>query len=99
MITVKGTMNPTVIKTIAGTFAVSGSNWVSVPNGTSLKNIKWVNTTPKKEKEINFWDVLGSSGNVYKVQWNGSFYSCTCPGYTYRRTCRHIKETSDSFVE
>ena len=31
MFTIKGTMNPTVINTVDGTFAVSGSNWVDVP--------------------------------------------------------------------
>ncbi len=99
MFTIKGSMNPTVINTSAGTFAVSGSNWVSVPDGTSLENLKWIDTTPKKKNKINSWDVSGSNGNTYSVQWNESFYSCTCPGYTYRRTCRHIKEISDSFVK
>ena len=47
MITIKGSMNPTVVKTNSGNFAVSGSNWVSVPNGTTLKDLNWVDTTPK----------------------------------------------------
>ena len=50
MFTIKGSINPTVINTVDGTFAVSGSNWVDVPVGTKLKNIKWVNTSPKIKK-------------------------------------------------
>ena len=50
LITIKGSMNPTVINTVDGTFAVSGSNWVDVPVGPKLKNIKWVNTSPKIKK-------------------------------------------------
>ncbi len=37
--------------------------------------------------EDNKWRVDGSNGN----------YSCNCLGYTYRRTCKHIKMLSESF--
>ena len=93
MITVKGSMNPTVINTVDGTFAVSGSNWVDVPVGTKLKDIKWVNTSPKVKK-IKFMSLKVKD---YTVIFNKDFYSCTCLGYTYRRKCRHIKQISDSF--
>jgi len=93
MFTIKGSMNPTVINTVDGTFAVSGSNWVDVPVGTKLKDIKWVNTSPKvKKSKLMSWKVKD-----YTVSFNGTFYSCTCLGYTYRRKCRHIKQISDSF--
>ena len=93
MITIKGSMNPTVINTIDGTFAVSGSNWVDVPVGTKLKDIKWINTSPKvKKSKPMSWKVKD-----YTISFNGSFYSCTCLGYTYRRKCKHIKQISDSF--
>ena len=93
MITIKGSLNPTVINTVDGTFAVSGSNWKSVPVGTKLKDIKWVNTSPKilKSKPMS-WKVKD-----YTVIFNKDFYSCTCLGYTYRKKCRHIKQISDSF--
>ena len=93
MFTIKGTLNPTVINTVDGTFAVSGSNWVDVPVGTKLKNIKWVNTSPKiKKSKPMSWKVKD-----YTVIFNEDFYSCTCLGYTYRRKCKHIKQISDSF--
>ena len=93
MFTIKGSMNPTVVNTTSGTFAVSGSNWKSVPVGTKLKDIKWVNTSPKVKKSKSMsWKVKD-----YTVIFNKDFYSCTCLGYTYRRKCRHIKQISDSF--
>ena len=93
MFTIKGSMNPTVVNTISGTFAVSGSNWKSVPVGTKLKDIKWVNTSPKvKKSKPMSWKVKD-----YTVIFNKDFYSCTCLGYIYRRKCRHIKQISDSF--
>ena len=47
MFTIKGSMNPTVVNTISGTYAVSGSNWISVPEGTTLKDLNWIDTSPK----------------------------------------------------
>ena len=93
MITIKGSMNPTVVETSAGTFAVSGSNWKSVPLGTNLKDLKWINTNPniKKSKPIS-WKVKD-----YTVIFDKNFYSCNCLGYTYRRKCKHITELSNRF--
>ena len=93
MVTIKGTMNPTVIKTNSGNYAVSGSNWKSVPEGTELKDIKWIDTTPKiKKSKLMSWRVKD-----YIVTFNNNFYSCTCLGYIYRRKCKHITKISESF--
>lgn len=35
-------------------------------------------------------EVKGSSGNTYYVNKEES--TCTCPGYTYRGSCKHITE-------
>ena len=91
MFEIKGSLNPTVVNTISGTYAVSGSNWKSVPVGTTLKDLKWINTNPKiKKSKPMSWKVKD-----YTINFNGSFYSCNCLGYTYRRTCKHITEISN----
>ena len=41
-----------------------------------------------KEKAQNGRTVIGSSGQTYTV----TAQSCTCPGYTYRGTCKHMAE-------
>ena len=49
--------------------------------------------------EDNKWRVDGSNGKKYQVEWHQYHrnYSCNCLGYTYRRTCKHIKMLSESF--
>ena len=34
--------------------------------------------------------ITGSKGNTYQVDPDKS--TCTCPGFTFRNTCKHIKE-------
>ena len=93
MIKIKGYINPTVIKTDSGNYAVSGSNWKSVPEGTELEDIEWVDTRPniKKSKPMS-WKVKD-----YTVTLDKNLYSCNCLGYTYRRSCKHITQVSESF--
>lgn len=38
------------------------------------------------------WTVSGSKGNKYLVIRSKGKYNCTCPGFTYRKHCRHIEE-------
>ena len=102
-IKIKGAMNPTVVTTSSGTYAVSGSTWLSVPQGTKITDLNWFDTTPKiKRYKLKTWLVESTSRkkpgkvNKYTVKFDG-LYSCTCLGYTYRRKCRHITELSNSF--
>ena len=92
MIEIRGYMRPTVVNTISGTYAVSGSNWISVPHGTALKDIKWIK--PKVEVyNSREWKVKN-----YIVKYSsGGFYSCTCLGYIYHRKFRHITKLSEGF--
>jgi hypothetical protein len=40
------------------------------------------------QKETHGKTVIGSSGQAYTVTEE----SCTCPGFTYRGTCKHLAE-------
>lgn len=42
------------------------------------------------EKEPMVVEVKGSKGQVYRV--NVEERTCTCPGFTFRGDCKHIKE-------
>lgn len=40
------------------------------------------------------WTVKGSKGNSYVVTRNASKWDCTCPGFSFRKTCKHVSELS-----
>jgi hypothetical protein len=37
------------------------------------------------------WTVMGSRGDEYTVSLSAGRWSCTCPGATFRGTCKHIE--------
>jgi hypothetical protein len=43
-----------------------------------------------KEQKTSIIEVKGSKGNSYFV--NPEAETCTCPGFTFRGSCKHIKE-------
>jgi len=42
------------------------------------------------QKDADVIEIEGSKGAKYYV--NKGEKTCTCPGYTYRGTCKHVKE-------
>ena len=69
---------------------------VEVPNGTTLDDILWdrPNRTDKPRPQGRSIVVKGSKGNEYTVKYNPStkVILCTCPGYQFRKKCKHQKE-------
>jgi len=43
---------------------------------------------------VKVWEVAGSKGNKYVVTRNKSGWNCTCPGFSFRRQCKHVSELS-----
>lgn len=37
-------------------------------------------------------EIQGSGGKKYYLTKVGNKYTCTCPGFTFRHTCKHITE-------
>jgi len=57
-----------------------------------VKRDQWgfrINTQPQGRS----WTVTGSKGNEYTVTEHEGQWACTCSGFVFRGTCRHIKET------
>jgi hypothetical protein len=50
-----------------------------------------VDYTPVKSDRETI-TVQGSKGNTYIVTKENGKASCSCPGYNFRRTCKHIQE-------
>jgi len=36
--------------------------------------------------------VQGSKGETYTLSKNNGEWACSCPGYTYRGSCKHVKQ-------
>ena len=43
-----------------------------------------------EQKDADVVEISGSKGAKYYL--NQAQKTCTCPGYTYRGTCKHVKE-------
>lgn len=41
------------------------------------------------------WEFTGSRGDTYIVQKIDNMLKCTCPGYTYRGDCKHVKQVEE----
>lgn len=100
-IKIKSSMNPAIFRGIkydrivGGTiYEVNGERWphpyVAVTKGMPLSNIEWIRPPAPKPVAKLVKKVQGSSGKVYILerQPNGK-WTCTCPGYQYRRFCKH----------
>ena len=71
---------------------IPDSNWVEVPEGTTLKDIQWIPTHEKKAIHIpkkKIMKVKGSKGNEYVLTYKDGKVTCTCPGFKFRRKCKH----------
>ena len=42
------------------------------------------------------WSVEGSKGSRYTVVRTQFTWACTCPGFQFRKSCRHIQELKDA---
>lgn len=46
--------------------------------------------TPPPKVERTEFKVTGSRGDIYTVIKEGSRSTCTCPGYSFRKSCKHL---------
>lgn len=76
-------------------FCMTGDdNWpVRVININSVIDLNVISGSVKKiNTEIKSFEVMGSKGNKYIVTSNSKGWTCTCPGFQFRRQCKHIVE-------
>ena len=73
---------------VTGSLA-NGSN--VLPAGTTLADIIWVRPAPSQPAAARTVKVAGSKpGTSYIVTITGLAKACSCPGYGFRRTCKHL---------
>ena len=71
-----------------------GRKFEEVKKNTWKFDLSIQTETPAKEPEPQgeIWTVQGSKGNQYFVNRSAGHWSCTCPGFGFRRHCRHVDE-------
>ena len=80
-------------------FCMTGDDaWpIRVMNLSLIEDIKFVSGTGQViDTSTQSWQVSGSRGNTYTVNRTRSSWTCTCPGFQFRKSCRHISELRDS---
>ena len=106
---------PTIVKTELGRFAVfvssTTNHWYPVDEQFTHEDAirHWVKenqtqvappTKTKTSGEAKSWQVESSKKNgYYTVQRISNSWSCTCPSFGFRRTCKHIKEIQTKLKE
>lgn len=65
-----------------------------------ITNITYADgTVPGKEAvkdDVRTWVVEGSRGSRYTVVRTKNLWTCTCPGYQFRKSCRHVTELKNA---
>ena len=91
-------MPPAIFSSVVSgkTYGIAGNIWVEVPSGTTLAELYKYMVYKPREAAVTpgekSWSVKGSKGNIYTVKLSQGMYSCSCPGFGFRRKCRHIAE-------
>ena len=93
MITVSCPLNPSITENLmTGNLEVWGGRFVmEVPLGTTLKDLKWIQKPNKPNASIETKTVEGSKGNTYTLRKLNDKWTCSCPGFKFRRNCKHTK--------
>lgn len=62
-----------------------------------ITSVDGVETSPPPPKRAGVRRVAGSRGDVYTVSTDEEgVATCTCKGFVYRRSCRHVSECGDA---
>ena len=91
-------MPPCLADTASGRYAIGGSTWIKVPDDTRFEDLPKYMTYESKRPESpadapdGAWAVVGSKGASYTVRAVQGRYTCTCPGFGWRRKCKHIEQ-------
>ena len=77
-------------------WAVSGQHWVEVPDTLTLDRVDEYMVVAEREAapqlaEVRTYEVQGSKGDTYAVTDHGGTWTCTCPGFGWRRKCKHVE--------
>ena len=72
---------------------IRGRKFVQLPKKGEPDSVyfKRAVSVSKRENKPAGITVQGSGGKVYTLNKHVAGWTCTCPGYTYRRHCKHVE--------
>ena len=78
-------------------FCITGDEFmkVRVISMDLVNDIELLSGTMKNvDTDVKVFEVAGSKGNKYIVTKNSKGWDCTCPGFQFRKACKHVSELS-----
>ena len=85
MISITSVHNPAIAVLNGKTIVMP--TWTVVPEGTTLDDINWIRPVQVKAQ------VKKKHVGKYIIQiYDNGKVTCDCPGFTYRRKCKHSAE-------
>jgi len=79
---------PAISKLNGVTYVVP--TYQAVPHGTTLRDLEWIPLRPQvTSQNVKEYKV---KSYIIRVYDNGQKVTCTCPGFTYRKQCKHSQE-------
>jgi hypothetical protein len=56
-----------------------------------------IDSEPQEQSQPlgKIWEVAGSKGKTYTVNLHDGQWGCSCPGFMFRRQCRHVTEQQE----
>lgn len=61
-----------------------------------VKELGEIDIHALEEPVADSWRFTGSRGDEYVVQKIDGVLQCSCPGYTFRGDCKHIKQVEET---
>jgi hypothetical protein len=63
--------------------------------GRTFQEVKELGEIDLDQVKSKQWEFVGSKGDTYVVQKIEDVLKCTCPGFTYRGDCKHVKSVEE----
>jgi hypothetical protein len=75
-------------------WAVVDGKWLPISRTVTLDMLRaaWKGRNPRQTKPTaERWEVKGSKGDKYIVEYKGGTWKCDCLGFGWRGSCKHVE--------